>query len=280
MTPVAHRPFLICDELHSYIGGRPRFLRPFRSIRSGDALPHARPEAGIGVWRVALSRPSITKLTARLRSAFRPSPADGSGPPPRFSPLVQRSAAAAGGRCAHRDHVGGLQQQRAERPADGPGDPGGRHLGRHLDRLAHRDHRAEPRVRQGRQGHLGRGEGRGPGDRGTGAGHDRRLPAAPAARPAAGPTGQPAGGAEPDRQRHRRCPAPGTRSARPARSWTPPRSSARNSCRPTSRRSTGPRSSSRWTRRRSTTPRSSGGSSRTAAGTRMTMTTTPRPPPR
>jgi HlyD family secretion protein len=45
---------------------------------------------------VALSRPSITKLTARLRSAFRPSPADGSGPPPRFSPLVQRSAAAAG----------------------------------------------------------------------------------------------------------------------------------------------------------------------------------------
>jgi HlyD family secretion protein len=45
---------------------------------------------------VALSRPSITKLTARLRSAFRPSPADGSGPSPRFSPLVQRSAAAAG----------------------------------------------------------------------------------------------------------------------------------------------------------------------------------------
>ena len=45
---------------------------------------------------MALSRPSITKLTARLRSAFRPSPADGSGPSPRFSPLVQRSAAAAG----------------------------------------------------------------------------------------------------------------------------------------------------------------------------------------
>jgi HlyD family secretion protein len=45
---------------------------------------------------VALSRPSITKLIAQLRSAFQPSTADGSGPPPRFSPLVQRSAAAAG----------------------------------------------------------------------------------------------------------------------------------------------------------------------------------------
>ena len=49
----------------------------------------------MGVWRVALSRPSITKLGTRLRSALRPDPGDGSGPSPRFSPTVQRSAAAA-----------------------------------------------------------------------------------------------------------------------------------------------------------------------------------------
>ncbi|HVH22177.1 MAG TPA: biotin/lipoyl-binding protein, partial [Pseudonocardia sp.] len=43
---------------------------------------------------MALSRPSITKLTARLRSALSPTPADGSGSGPRFSPVMQRSAAA------------------------------------------------------------------------------------------------------------------------------------------------------------------------------------------
>ena len=45
---------------------------------------------------MALSRPSITKLGTRLRSALRPDPGDGSGPSPRFSPLAQRSAGAAG----------------------------------------------------------------------------------------------------------------------------------------------------------------------------------------
>ena len=43
---------------------------------------------------MVLSRQSITKLAARLRSALRPTPADGQGPSPRFSPTVQRSSAA------------------------------------------------------------------------------------------------------------------------------------------------------------------------------------------
>jgi HlyD family secretion protein len=68
-------------------------IRPELSARV-IALPHAGPDAGMGVWRVALSRPSITKLIARLRSIPRPDPADGTGSSPRYSPTVQRAAAA------------------------------------------------------------------------------------------------------------------------------------------------------------------------------------------
>ena len=59
---------------------------------------------------------------------------------------------------------------------------------------------------------------------GPGPGHHRRLRAAPDPGAAAGPAHQPAGGAEPDRQRHPGAPGHRTPSTRPRRSWTPPRS--------------------------------------------------------